>query len=92
MLSDQPSTSCFSVYAPSDPALLPRVLGVFARQGVVPSRVVAAASERRPGELSIDLQVEGMGIAKREQLAARLRNMVDVAMVLTSEKRHYQVA
>ena len=64
MLSDQPATSCFSVYAPSDPAVLPRVLGVFARQDVVPSRVVAA----------------------------RLRNLVDVSLVLTSEKAHYRAA
>ena len=92
MLSDHRSTSCFSVYAPSDPAVLPRVFGVLAHQGVVPSRVVAAPSERRPGELSIDLQVEGMGVAKREYIATRLRNLVDVEMVLTSEKKHYQAA
>ena len=92
MLSDQSATSCFSVYAPSDPAMLPRVLGVFGRQDVVPSRVVAAPSERHPGELSIDLQVEGMGIAKREYIAARLRNLVDVTLVLTSEKAHYRAA
>ncbi len=92
MLSDQPSTSCFSVYAPSDPAVLPRVLGVFARQDVVPSRVVAAPSERRPDELSIDLQVEGLGVAKREYIAARLRNLIDVSLVLTSEKAHYRAA
>lgn len=92
MLSDHPATSCFSVYAPSDPAVLPRVLGVFARQDVVPSRVVAAPSERRPDELSIDLQVEGMGVAKREYIAARLRNLIDVSLVLTSEKKHYRAA
>ena len=92
MLSDQPATSCFSIYAPSDPAVLPRVLGVFARQDVVPSRVVAAASERHPGELSIDLQVEGMDADTRERIAARLRNLIDVAMVLTSRKAHYRAA
>ncbi len=92
MLSDQPATSCVSVYAPSDPAVLPRVLGVFARQDVVPSRVVVAPSERRPDELSIDLQVEGLGVAKREYIAARLRNLIDVSLVLTSEKAHYRAA
>ena len=56
------------------------------------SRVVAAPSERRPDELSIDLQVEGMDVAKREYIAARLRNLVDVSLVLTSEKKHYRIA
>ena len=31
-------------------------------------------------------------VAKREYIAARLRNLVDVSLVLTSEKKHYRIA
>ena len=78
------STACFSVVAEADPGVMPRVLELFARRGLVPSlwhsRVAAA------GELTIDLQIEGMEAEKARHIAACLRQVWGVATVLTAEK------
>lgn len=80
------TTACFSVYAPAGPFILPRVLNMFARLDVVPARLTSTVGASRRDELCIDIQVGGMDAAAREQIAARLRNLVDVSLVLTSEK------
>ena len=55
----------------------------------MPARLVSTVGASRAGELCIDLQVGGMEPAVREQIAARLRNVVDVSLVLTSEKDYF---
>ncbi len=92
MSSKPPSTACFSIYAALDPSVLPRVLGVFARLGLVPARLFSTADGRAGRELCIDLQIDGMDALESERVATRLRNIVDVALVLTSEKRLQRVA
>ena len=93
MLSDNRSTTtCFSVYAPPRPSVLPRVIDIFARLDVVPARLVSTVGYRHGGELCIDLQVDAMATAERDLVAARLRNLVDVSLVLTSEKQVLEIA
>ena len=77
-------TACFSVTAEAEPGVMPRVLELFAKRGLVPSlwhsKVVPT------GELIIDLQMDGMEAPLARQIAASLRQIWGVAAVLTAEK------
>jgi hypothetical protein len=74
---------CFSVQAAADPGLLPRVLELFAKRNLVPSRCHAVLSEPEREELLIDLQVTGLTPEEAEHVARSLRQLVFVASVLT---------
>lgn len=78
-----PATACFSVHAGADPGVMPRVLEQFAKRGLVPS---SWTSRTGGDELDIDIQMQGMERALAELVAACLRNVVGVRMVLTSER------
>src|SRR5229473_7334300 len=71
-------TACFSVHAEAEPGVMPRVIELFAKRGMVPtswhSRVTA-------GELTIDVQMRGL------DGAACLRQVVSVTAVLIYENR-----
>ncbi len=86
--SNNPRTACFSVFARAEPSVMPRVLEVFAKRGMVPtmwhSTVCGAAGE----ELHIDLQVADLDRTLADLLARSLRQLVSVECVLTSEKRY----
>jgi acetolactate synthase regulatory subunit len=81
-------TACFSVFAHAEPSVMPRVLEVFAKRGMVPtmwhSTVCGAAGE----ELHIDLQIADLDRIMADVLARSLRQLVSVECVLTSEKRY----
>ena len=91
-----PRVFCFSVQAEAEAGLMPRVLALFAKRSLVPSRWVSGLSgPLRPGarrELSIDLQVEGLTPALTDYIAQCLRQIPGVTAVLTSEKGHAAVA
>jgi hypothetical protein len=53
----------------------------------VPCQWYSTVHGRRSEDLHIDVQVAGMEPGLREQIAEGLRQVVDVAVVLTSEKR-----
>ena len=78
---------CFSVQAEAAPGIMPRVLELFAKRNLVPSRWVSDVSgphARR--ELSIDIQVEGLTPELSDYIAKCLRQIYGVSAVLTSEK------
>jgi len=79
--------ACFSVVAGATPGVMSRVLEVFAKRGLVPSQWYSTLHGRRGEDLHIDVQVAGMEPSLREQIAEGLRQVVDVEVVLTSEKR-----
>lgn len=62
---------------------MPRVLEQFAKRGLVPS---SWTSRVGTDDLDIDIQMQGMERALAELVAACLRNVVGVRMVLTSER------
>jgi acetolactate synthase regulatory subunit len=76
--------ACFSVSASAEPGVMPRVLEVFAKRGLVPaqwhSSVCAGA------RLEIDVQVIGLEAAPAARLAGVLRQLVCVDTVLTAER------
>jgi hypothetical protein len=90
-------TACFSVTTDSDPSALPRVLEVFALRALIPSQCHAVyvddALVLEPNaELTIDIQIAGLEREDAELIARRLRSIVCVRGVLTSEKRRDRIA
>ena len=83
-----PTVACFSIQAEADPSVMPRVLELFAKRGMIPLRWHADLGGRRRDELTIDLQVDGLDRAKAELIAHAVRQMVAVTSVLTSEKSY----
>lgn len=81
---DLPPTACFAVHAVAEPGVMPRVLELFAKRGLVPSSWISRVSGH---ELTIDLQMRGLDAADASYLARSLRQIVAVETVLLSEKR-----
>jgi acetolactate synthase small subunit len=77
-------TACFSVHAEAEPGVMPRVLALFAKRGLVPT---SWHSRVNGGELTIDLQMKGLDGATTAYIAACLRQVVAVTTVLTYENR-----
>lgn len=84
----RPTVACFSIQAEADPSVMPRVLELFAKRGMIPLRWHSDLGGRRRDELTIDLQVDGLDRAKAELIAHAIRQMVAVVGVLTSEKSY----
>lgn len=84
---EQSYTACFSVHGVADASAMSRVLEVFAKRGLVPTRWHSTVGGPDGDELQIDLQVLGLDHALTERLAQSLRQLVCVQSVLTSEKR-----
>ena len=80
-------TFCFSVLAAAEPGVMPRVLGLFSKRSLVPSRWHSQVAGPKERELSIDIQVEGLSPDLGHYIARCLDQIQDVHMVLTSEKR-----
>lgn len=85
---NQPTVACFSIQAGADPSVMPRVLELFAKRGMIPQRWHSDLGGRRRDELTIDLQVDDLERAKAELIAHAIRQMVTVTSVLTSEKSY----
>ncbi len=77
-------TACFSVQASADPGVMPRVVELFAKRGLVPSSWISRVSG---SELTIDLQLAGLDAETAHYIARCLRQIVAVDVVLVSEKQ-----
>ena len=77
-------TACFSVHAEADPGVMPRVVALFAKRGLVPT---SWHSRVNGAELTIDLQMKGLDGATAAYIAACLRQVISVTTVLTYENR-----
>jgi acetolactate synthase small subunit len=77
---------CFSVTAAAEPGVMPRVLQLFAKRNLVPTKWVSRAV---PGDgLEIDIQVAALATEEGDYIAECLRRLVDVDAVLTSTTGH----
>ena len=83
---DLPVTACFSVHAYAEPGVMPRVLELFAKRGLVPSAWHSTVCGTDRAELTIDIQMRGLGRDLIDYIAACLRQIAYVEVVLTSEK------
>jgi acetolactate synthase regulatory subunit len=79
-----PLTACFSVHADAEPGVMPRVLELFAKRGLVPRLWHSAAAGTA---LTIDVQIGGLGRDTVDYIAHCLRQIVGVEAVLTTERR-----
>ncbi len=81
-------TACFSIQADADPGVMPRVLELFAKRGLIPSRWHSDLEDPTGSapSLTIDLQVTGLTHQQINHVAASIGSMVSVISVLTSEK------
>ncbi|PPR23810.1 MAG: hypothetical protein CFH39_00424 [Alphaproteobacteria bacterium MarineAlpha10_Bin2] len=87
-----PPVACFSVLTEADPSAVPRVLEIFALRDLIPSQIHVTRSGgdnvRAPeSELTIDVQVSGVGRDASEAIARKLRAIICVHSVLTSERQ-----
>ena len=83
-----PTTACFSVHARAEPGVMPRVLELFAKRGLVPSAWHSVTRGTDQAELTIDIQTRGLADDLRDYIAACLRQIAFVDVVLTSEHSH----
>ena len=81
-----PATACFSVHARAEPGVMPRVLELFAKRGLVPSCWHSSISGADRSQLTIEIQISGLGRATVNYLAACMRQIVFVEVVLTSQR------
>lgn len=77
---------CFAIQAEAEPGVMPRVLELLAKRGLVPLRWHADRVGPGGAELSIDLQVTGLEAPVSDYIARCLRQIQGVETVLTSEK------
>ena len=81
------TAACFAVHARTEPGVMPRVLELFSKRGLVPSSWHSSTGGVDERELTIDLQMRGMDVELADYVAACLRQIVGVEVVLTSRKR-----
>jgi len=83
-------TYCFSVRAEADPSLLPRLLALFAKRGLIPAALHARCHDSGSGGLQVDIEANGL----EERLAGYLQRcmgqVVGVELVLLSTKHTLQ--
>ncbi len=72
----------FSVHALPEPGVMPRVLELFAKRGLVPQRYVGTASDT---VLTIEVQIGGLGRDMVDYIARCMRQIAGVEAVLTAE-------
>jgi acetolactate synthase small subunit len=81
---------CFSILAAAEPGVMPRVLELFAKRGLTPTRWHSdVTGARRSGDgpdLAIDIQVDGLDVDEGDYIARCLRQVFQVEAVLTSQK------
>lgn len=85
--ADLVTTHCFAIRAAAQSGVMPRVLELFAKRGLVPSKwhsaVVGSGGEVH---LQIDIQMTGLEHDLASHIARSLRQIVHVDSVLTTTK------
>jgi len=84
--SDLTRTYCFSVRAAAEPSVLPRLIGLFAKRGLVPDALHARRHDLAAGPLQIDIEVSALDWRLADYLQRCMRQVVGVDRVLLSKK------
>ncbi|WP_299391221.1 hypothetical protein [Pelagibius sp.] len=77
---------CFSILATAEPGVMPRVLELFAKRGLVPTRWHSDVTGPGGRDLAVDIQVDGLDVRTGDYIARCLRQVFEVDTVLTSQK------
>ena len=83
--ANPPVTALFSVCARAEPGVMPRVLELFAKRGLVPTVWHSAIAGGDRSRLTIDIEMGALGREAARYIAACLRQIADVETVLTAE-------
>ena len=78
-------TVCYSLLARAEPGVMPRVVELFAKRGLVPQKWHSTAS---PSALAIEVQIGGLERQVADYIGRCMRQIVGVETVLTSEIHH----
>ena len=78
------AAAVFSVRARAEPGVMPRVLELFAKRGLVPDRWHSAVGGASRDELTIDIEMSGLAHDTVDYVAACLRQITFVEVVLTA--------
>lgn len=81
--NDAQRVACFSVQAAADPGAMPRVLEVFCKENLTPTRWTSVVEAET---LVMDIQMAGLPAERTEYFARVIRRMPMVTSVLTSAK------
>ena len=82
---DLATTACFSIQARAEPGVMPRVLELFAKRGLVPAAWRSATGGPGDSALTIEIQMRGLGREMADYIAACMRQISFVETVLTTE-------
>ena len=83
--TDLADTAYFSVHARAEPGVMPRILELFAKRGLVPTSWHSVISGSDRAKLAIDIQMGGLGHEMMHYIAACMRQIADVEVVVTAE-------
>ena len=78
-----PLAFSFSVHAAAEPGVMPRILELFAKRGLVPLKWQSAAVD---SVLTIEVQIAGLERDTADYIARCMRQIAGVVAVLTSER------
>ncbi len=82
--AERPQRFLFAVHADPAPDVMPRVLELFAKRDLVPTRWHSTVVAGPRAELQIDVQVEGLEPETGHYIARCVAALVNVREVLTS--------
>ncbi|MGH7109917.1 MAG: hypothetical protein ACREFK_05760 [Stellaceae bacterium] len=80
---EREATTAFSVHARAEPAILPRLIELFAKRGLVPTQCQSTLS-KDARDLAVEIEMKGLAREMTDYIAACMRQMVGVDVVLTS--------
>jgi hypothetical protein len=83
--SPDPFSVSFAIRALAEPGIMPRVLALFAKRGLVPQRWSSAVSD---SGLGIDVQMTGLDRDTADYIACCMRQIHGVETVFTVASRH----
>lgn len=78
---------CFSVTGMADPGLMPRIMELWAKRGLMPDRWHGGRTGVDGNDVYIDIETSELDPALASQMAEAMRCMFGVSQVLVSEKR-----
>ncbi|MBV8505968.1 MAG: hypothetical protein JOZ11_09200 [Alphaproteobacteria bacterium] len=82
---NSPATACFLVHARAEAGVMPRVLELFAKRGLVPTAWRSDTSVSDHPLMTIDIRMRGLGSEATDYIAACMRQIVEVEAVLTMQ-------
>jgi acetolactate synthase small subunit len=83
--AERSATATFFVHARAEPGVMPRLLELFAKRGLVPT-LWHSVSSHDDRDLSIEIEMPGLAGAVTDYIAACMRQIVGVDVVLSSTK------